>query len=109
VRAAFTKKYVSVEEFLAVAHFEPIPSPVVDASQLSPGRFVYPISTSRFGVERIDVAGELTIKSTHQAEILLCTAGDATTIRRGQACVLPHGESVHLSGNATVFRAWGTH
>ncbi len=109
VRAAFTKKYVSVDEFLAVARFEPIPSPVVDASLLSPGRFAYPVSTSRFGVERIEVTGELTIKSTHQAEILVCTAGDASSIRRGQACVLRSNESVQLSGTATVFRTWGTH
>ncbi len=109
VRAAFTKKYVSVDEFLAVARFEPIPPPVVDATQLSPGRFTYPVSTSRFGVERIEVAGELTIKSTHQAEILLCTAGDASTMRRGQACILRNNESAQLSGTATVFRTWGTH
>jgi mannose-6-phosphate isomerase class I len=109
VRAAFTKKYVSVDEFLAVAHLEAIPSSVVEAHEVAPGRFTYPVSTSRFGVERIEIAGEVTIKSTHQAEILVCTAGDATTIRRGQACVLRNNESVQLTGTATVFRTWGTH
>jgi mannose-6-phosphate isomerase class I len=109
VRAAFTKKYVSVDEFLAVARLESIPSPVVEASEVSPGRFTYPVSTSRFGVERFEVLGETTIKATHQAEILVCTAGDATSIRRGQACVLRNNESVQLTGTATVFRTWGTH
>jgi len=109
VRAAFTKKYVSVDEFLAVAHLEAIPSSVVEAHEVAPGRFTYPVSTSRFGVERIEIAGEVTIKSTHQAEILVCTAGDATTIHRGQACVLRNNESVQLTGTATVFRTWGTH
>jgi mannose-6-phosphate isomerase len=109
VRAAFTKKYVSVDEFLAVAHLAAIPSPVVNAIEASPGRFSYPVSTSRFGVERIEVAGETTIKATHQAEILVCTAGDATSIHRGQACVLRNNESIHLTGSATVFRTWGTH
>jgi mannose-6-phosphate isomerase len=109
VRAAFTKKYVSVDEFLAVARFEAIPSPVVDATEVTPGRFTYPVSTSRFGVERIEVVEETTVKAAHQAEILVCTAGDATSIRRGQACVLRNNESVQLSGTATVFRTWGTH
>jgi mannose-6-phosphate isomerase class I len=109
VRAAFTKKHANVDEFLAIARFESIPSPVVDALQVSPGRFTYPVSTSRFGVERIEITGEVTIKSTHQAEILVCTAGDATTIHRGQACVLRNNESVQLTGTATVFRTWGTH
>jgi mannose-6-phosphate isomerase len=109
VRAAFTKKYVSVDEFLAVARLEPITSPVVDATVVSPGRFAYPVSTSKFGVERIDVSGETTIKATHHAEILVCTEGDATSIHRGQACVLRNNESVQLTGTATVFRAWGTH
>jgi mannose-6-phosphate isomerase len=109
VRAAFTKKYVSVDEFLAVAHLEAFPSPVVEAHEVAPGRFTYPVSTSRFGVERIEVSGETTIKSTHQAEILVCTAGDATTIHRGQACVLRNNESAQLTGTATVFRTWGTH
>jgi mannose-6-phosphate isomerase len=109
VRAAFTKKHANVDEFLAIARFEPIPSPVVDAIEASPGRFTYPVSTSRFGVERIEIAGETTIKSIHQAEILVCTAGDATAIRRGQACVLNNNESIQLSGSATVFRTWGTH
>jgi mannose-6-phosphate isomerase len=109
VRAAFTKKYVSVDEFLAVARLEAISSPVVDATVVSPGRFAYPVSTSKFGVERIDVSGETTIKATHHAEILVCTEGDATSIHRGQACVLRNNESVQLTGTATVFRAWGTH
>ena len=109
VRAAFTKKYVSVDEFLAVAHLEAISSPIVDATAVSTGRFTYPVSTSKFGVERIEVAGETTIKATHHAEILVCTAGDATTIRRGQACALRNNESVQLTGTATVFRSWGTH
>jgi mannose-6-phosphate isomerase len=109
VRAAFTKKHANVDEFLAIARFESISSPVVDANEVAPGRFTYAVSTSRFGVERIEVSGETTIKSTHQAEILVCTAGDATTIHRGQACVLRNNESVQLTGTATVFRTWGTH
>ena len=109
VRAAFTKKYVSVDEFLAVARLEVIPSPVVNAAETSPGRFTYPVSTTRFGVERIDVAGEATIKSTHSTEILVCTTCDATTIQRVQACLLRNNETVRLNGTATVFRAWGTH
>ena len=109
VRAAFTKKYVSVDEFLAVAHLQSIPPPIIQATQGRPGCFNYPVSTSRFGVERIEASGETTIKSTHQAEILVCTDGDATTIRRGQACVLRNNETVQLHGTATVFRTWGTH
>jgi mannose-6-phosphate isomerase class I len=49
------------------------------------------------------------MRASHDTEILVCTAGKASSIEVGQAAVLRNGESVTLSGNATVFRTWGTH
>ncbi|TSA54700.1 MAG: mannose-6-phosphate isomerase, class I [Actinobacteria bacterium] len=108
VRAAFTKKYVSVDEFLAVAQFDSIDSPTLEPHLMAPGQWSYQVGTARFGTQRIDVDGEATITSTHHAEILICTDGDASCLHRGQAAVLRKGESAHLTGRATVFRTWGT-
>ncbi|KGA06962.1 MAG: hypothetical protein GM46_9480, partial [actinobacterium acAcidi] len=55
------------------------------------------------------VSGTHELRATHDAEILVCTSGNATSLQAGQAAVLRIGDSVTLSGNATVFRTWGTH
>jgi len=109
VRAAFTQKSVNVDEFLHVANMSAIASPLIEAEPVSHGVWQYPVTTSRFGTQRIDVSGTHELRATHDAEILVCTSGNATSLRAGQAAVLRNGESVTLSGNATVFRTWGTH
>jgi len=48
------------------------------------------------------------IRASHNAEILVCTAGNAGSLTMGQAAVLRNGEAVSLAGNGTVFRVWGT-
>jgi mannose-6-phosphate isomerase len=109
VRAAFTQKNVNVDEFLHVATMNAIPSPLIEAESVGQGAWQYPVATARFGTQRIDVSGTYDLRASHDTEILVCTAGDATSIQSGQAAVLRNGESVTLSGNATVFRTWGTH
>jgi mannose-6-phosphate isomerase class I len=86
-----------------------ITSPLIEAESVSQGVWQYPVTTSRFGTQRIDVSGTHELRATHDAEILVCTAGNATSLHAGQAAVLRNGDSVTLSGNATVFRTWGTH
>jgi len=76
---------------------------------VSHGVWQYPVTTSRFGTQRIDVSGTHELRATHDAEILVCTSGNATSLQAGQAAVMRNGESIMLSGNATVFRTWGTH
>jgi mannose-6-phosphate isomerase class I len=109
VRAAFTQKNVNVDEFLHVASMNAIASPLVEAEPVGPSVWQYPVTTARFGTQRIDVSGTYELRAVHNAEILVCTSGDATSLHAGQAAVLRNGESVTLSGNATVFRTWGTH
>jgi mannose-6-phosphate isomerase len=109
VRAAFTQKNVNVDEFLHVANMNAIASPLIEAEAVGTDAWQYPVTTSRFGTQRIDVSGTFELRATHDAEILVCTSGNATSLRAGQAAVLRNGESVTLTGNATVFRTWGTH
>jgi mannose-6-phosphate isomerase class I len=109
VRAAFTQKNVNVDEFLHVANMNAIASPLIEAEAVGPSVWQYPVSTARFGTQRIDVSGTHELRASHDTEILVCTAGNASPIQVGQAAVLRNGESVTLSGNATVFRTWGTH
>ena len=108
VRAAFTQKNINIDEFLNVAHLASITSPLVEATQLGDGVWQYPVGTARFGTQRIDVSGSHDVRATHDAEIVVCTAGNAGALTAGQAAVLRNGETVSLSGNATVFRTWGT-
>jgi len=109
VRAAFTQKNVNIDEFLHVANMSAIASPLIEAEPVSQSVWQYPVTTSRFGTQRIDVSGTYELRATHDAEILVCTLGNATSLLAGQAAILRNGESVTLSGNATVFRTWGTH
>ena len=108
VRAAFTQKKVDVDEFLHVARMVPITTPIVEAIQQEPGVWNYPVETQRFAAQRIDVTTSHHIRASHNAEILVCTAGNAGSLTMGQAAVLRNGEAVSLSGNGTVFRVWGT-
>ncbi len=108
VRAAFTQKKVDIDEFLHVARMTPITTPIVDAVQQEPGIWNYPVETQRFAAQRIDVTANHNVRASHNAEILVCTAGDAGALNKGQAAVLRTGETITLSGNATVFRVWGT-
>jgi mannose-6-phosphate isomerase class I len=108
VRAAFTQKNINIDEFLNVAHLSPIVSPLIEATQHSNDVWQYPVGTARFGTQRIDVSGTHDVRSTHDAEIVVCTTGNAGALTAGQAAVLRNGETVSLTGQATVFRTWGT-
>jgi mannose-6-phosphate isomerase len=109
VRAAFTRKHVNVDEFLAVARFDEIDPPIMQPVRQSDNVFDYPANTTRFGTQRIEVTGRHSIVATHDAEIVVCTNGDASAIKRGQAVVLRKNDALHLEGSSTVFRTWGNH
>jgi mannose-6-phosphate isomerase len=107
VRAAFTRKHVDIDEFLAVARFDEIDPPIMQPVQESANVFGYPANTPRFGAQRIDVTESHLLTATHEAEIVVCTSGDAGAVKRGHAVVLRKGDEIRLTGNATVFRTWG--
>ena len=106
VRAAFTRKHVDVAEFMRTSSFVPMPPPLVESSR-NADRIEYLAPTTAFGVQRIDGDKGVTVRSTHATEIALCTAGGDDTLKRGQACLLRHGESLTIEAPATVFRCWG--
>lgn len=107
LRAAFTKKHIDIDQFLAIANLAPTLPPSCQPSEIHNDCWQYPVPTPAFGTQRIDVRGHYLVTATHDAEILLCTDGDAETLRHGQARLLEKDESLQLSGPATVFRAWG--
>lgn len=109
VRATFTNKHVDIDEFLHIASLSPTPPPLCPAVHIIDGCWQYPVSTTAFGAQRIDVTGNYLVTATHNAEILLCLDGDAGILKRGQASVLRNGEILQLCGPATVFRTWGSH
>jgi len=108
VRGAFTKKHVDIDEFVKVANLSPTGPSFCRPTTIDQFCVQYEVPTSAFGVQRIDVRDSYAITSNHDAEILLCTSGNAGALTRGQAAVLSQGEEVQLSGPATVFRTWGT-
>lgn len=106
VRAAFTHKHVDTDEFLKISNFSPMPPPLVSRATID-DRTEYFAPTNSFGVQRIDGDERVTVRSTHAAEIVLCVDGGNDTFRRGQACLLRHGESLTIDAPASVFRCWG--
>ena len=107
VRAAFTRKHVDVEEFLSIATLAPAAPPVIRAEQTGDGRATYRVPVPHFGVERIDVAGHVSVGPARGPEIVVCTDGDAGVLTRGDACIVREGDTLDLRGVATLFRAWG--
>jgi mannose-6-phosphate isomerase len=109
VRAAFTRKHVDVDEFLAIATLSAGAPPVVRAERGTDGRSAFALPIAHFGLERIDVDGHTTVGPARGTEMLVCTDGDAGVLARGQAGILRDGDAAELRGVATVFRAWGRH
>ena len=106
VRAAFTRKHVDVEEFMRVSSFAPMPPPIVSHAR-NDDRIEYFAPTRAFGVQRVDGDKRVTVRATHAHEIVLCVSGGDDTLRKGQACLLRHGESLTIDAPASVFRCWG--
>jgi mannose-6-phosphate isomerase class I len=109
VRAAFTRKHVDVDEFLAIAALSASAPPVIHADHGPNGRSTFSLPIPHFGLERIDVDGRTTVGPARGTEMLVCTDGDAGVLARGQAGILRDGDAAELRGVATVFRAWGRH
>jgi len=103
VRGGLTMKHVDVAELLRVLRYEPLAHPVVRAEERSPGTWCYPTVEAPFELWRYDVDGACHhVAEGH--ELLLCTAGDAGVLHRGDSGYLSPGDAVTLVGTATVFR-----
>ena len=102
VRGGLTTKHIDVDELIAVVDFSTLDDPVVRPTLVAPGLWTYETPGTPFRLWRL----ELEMPMIHVAsgrELLLCTAGDAGHIHRGQAMYLAPGESVELGAPSTIF------
>lgn len=102
VRGGLTPKHVDVEELLRVLRFEPLAEPVVRPERQADGVWYYPTPGAPFAVLRFEVAEPLTYTAEGR-DVLLCTAGDAGVLHRGESVYLHAGEAAVLRGPATVW------
>lgn len=102
VRGGLTPKHIDVDELLRVLRFEPLPDPVVRPRRTAVGEWAYDTPDAPFAVTRLDVT-DTTIHTATSRELLLCTSGDADTLRRGDSAVLRPDEMITLTGPATVW------
>jgi mannose-6-phosphate isomerase len=97
IRAGFTAKHVDVTE---VQHV--VDTSVLENPKLRPLDGVYPGPNGAFTVERIDVAGSVTVDAA-SLTVLVRTSGAVDGLAPDQAMVLVPGESADLTGTATVW------
>jgi mannose-6-phosphate isomerase len=100
VRGGMTPKHIDVGELLDVLDITPLADPVVSAVR-DGGGWRYPTPGAPFVLRRYEDGGIVTAEGP---ELLLCVAGDAGVLHRGECGYLEPGETVELAGGATVFR-----
>jgi phosphomannomutase len=120
LRAGLTPKHVNPGELVRVVRFDAGLPRILDPVEDGAGEEgVYAIPAAEFDLRRIQVqVGRSTDRLTDGPETLLFLPDDpngvltvssdldSLTLRRGEACLLPHGVRYHLSstGLGTVFR-----
>ena len=97
IRAGFTVKPVDVTELQHVVDTSVLPDPVS-----TPDDRTYRGPDGAFTVERIDLAGTAQVGATGTT-VLVRTSGVVEGLEPDQAMVLTDGESVTITGNATVW------
>jgi mannose-6-phosphate isomerase len=131
VRAGLTEKHVDVAELLRLARFEPTePRPLESRATSAPGIFALAPAPDELTLERLELgsarpaaARDVDLDRSapdRGAEVLLCTAGDASVEGWAEGCDEPQRERLRasesllvtaaatrcrVSGTATVFRA----
>ena len=58
VRGGMTVKHIDVEELLAVLDFEPLPDPVVERTEIEPGRWRYETPNTPFVMSRVELGDD---------------------------------------------------
>ena len=121
LRAGLTPKPIDPQELLRIVSFNAGPPPIVEPFDDETGlEGAYPAAAAEFDLYRLRLkVGDKVIRTTLGPEILLplpsstddtvtfTSEHGSLTLRRGQACLVPHGTrySVEASGDAQVFRA----
>jgi mannose-6-phosphate isomerase len=103
VRGGMTTKHVDIDELLAVLDIRPIADPRVPPVEDGPGRWRYDTPDTPFRLWRLEVAGTSTHTATGR-ELVICADGATDVIARGRCVVLEPGDTLDLSGIATLFR-----
>jgi mannose-6-phosphate isomerase len=103
VRGGMTTKHVDVEELLAVLDIRPIADPRVPPTDHGEGRWSYDTPDTPFRLWRFEVAGPFSHTATGR-ELVICADGATDLVGRGQTVALQPGETLELSGIATLFR-----
>jgi len=79
-----------------------VDSAVLERPKIQPADGTYAGPGDAFDVRRIDLAGSASV-STECTSILVRTSGAVDGIRADEAIALTAGESIDLSGNATLW------
>ena len=103
VRGGLTSKHIDIEELLAVLDTTPLLEPRTPASAHGPGNWCYETGDTPFRLWRHEIDDTFTHTATGR-ELVLCTDGGTDHLARGQAGYLAPGETITLTGEATVFR-----
>lgn len=103
VRGGLTTKHVDVDELLEVLDIRSIADPRVVPIEDGPGRWRYDTPDTPFRLWRWEVAGSLAHTATGR-ELLICADGATDLLARGACVALEPGETLELTGIATVFR-----
>lgn len=103
VRGGLTAKHVDVDELLAVLDFTPLVDPRTPSSAHGPGNWCYDTADTPFRLWRHEIDDSFSVTASGR-ELLLCTDGSTDLLKRGQTIYLAPGESITLTGSATVFR-----
>ena len=97
IRAGFTQKHIDVNELQHI-----VDSGVLEYPKLVPQDDTYTGPGGAFDVRRIDLDGSATV-GTDATSILVRTEGTVDGLRPDEAVALTAGDSVDLSGRATLW------
>jgi mannose-6-phosphate isomerase len=107
MRAAFTTKYVDLQEFFATAKIDSHLPTQVTQRDSSTNKVDYEIQNAPFSVQKITADSAMTIQANHEVELCLCVQGHSGDLHQGQACILRQHEVLQLEKDSVVFRVWG--
>ena len=100
LRGGLTPKHIDVAELLAVADFNPLLDPVLEAEQIGAVSWGYPVPVDDFALQRIDVGGAEHLGAPWPA-IVLCTAGAMTLQASGDSVDLTPGRAAFVAASAS--------
>jgi mannose-6-phosphate isomerase len=100
VRGGLKAKHIDVDELLDVLDFEPLVEPMVERTEVEPGRWRYETPHTPFVMTRFEIGdGQNQWHQATSRELLLWVSGP----QHGQCQYLTESETVQLHGPASAF------